>query len=112
MYYPSTTRRCRSPKINMRLVSSALTVPTNRSAKQFARGQRRGILTTWMPTSARTASNDPANWPARSRTKPKFSDAIAEIHHQVADLLGRPSAVWVGGRAQQVHGSGGDLQPA
>jgi hypothetical protein len=40
----------------------------------------------------------------------EFGDAIAEIHHQVADLLGSPSAVWVGGRAQQVHGSAGDLQ--
>jgi hypothetical protein len=40
----------------------------------------------------------------------EFGDAVAEIHHQVADLLGSPSAVGVGGRAQQVHGSGGDLQ--
>jgi hypothetical protein len=30
----------------------------------------------------------------------EFRDAVAEIHHQVADLLGGPSAVWVGGRAQ------------
>jgi len=36
-------------KIKMRSVSSALTVRTNRSTKQFARGQRGGILTTWMP---------------------------------------------------------------
>jgi hypothetical protein len=34
----STARRCRWLKINMRSVSSALTVRTNRSAKQFARG--------------------------------------------------------------------------
>src|SRR5437764_15232703 len=27
----------------------------------------------WMPTSARTASNDAANWPARSRTKNRNS---------------------------------------
>ena len=44
-------------------------VRTNRSAKQFARGQRGGILTTRMPTSARTTSNDAANWPARSQTR-------------------------------------------
>jgi hypothetical protein len=50
------------------LAESGQTVRTNRSAKQFARGQRGGILTTWMPTSARTASNDAVNWPARSRT--------------------------------------------
>jgi hypothetical protein len=28
-----------------------------------------------------------------SDEEPKFSDAIAEIHHQVADLLSGPSAV-------------------
>jgi hypothetical protein len=32
-------RKCRSLKISMRSVSSALTVRTNRSAKQFAREQ-------------------------------------------------------------------------
>jgi hypothetical protein len=37
-------------------------VRMNRSAKQFARGHRGGILTTWMPPSARTASNDAVNW--------------------------------------------------
>lgn len=49
------------PKINIRSVSSARRVRTNRSAKQFARGQRGGIRTTWMPTSARTASKDALN---------------------------------------------------
>src|SRR5690349_8204821 len=44
-------------------------VKTRRSAKQFARGHRGGILTTSMPASARTASNDTANCPARSRTR-------------------------------------------
>lgn len=39
-------------------MSSALIVRTNRSAKQFARRHCGGILTTRMPTSARTASND------------------------------------------------------
>ena len=34
---------------------------TKRSAKQFARGQRGGILTTSMPASARIASNDAGN---------------------------------------------------
>jgi len=42
--------------------------------------------------------------------EPEFSDAIAEIHHQVTDLLGSPSAVRIGGHAQQMHGAGGNLQ--
>jgi hypothetical protein len=44
-----TPRRCRSPKISTRSVSSILTVNTKRSAKQFALGQRGGILTTSIP---------------------------------------------------------------
>jgi hypothetical protein len=36
-------------------------VNTKRSAKQFARGHWGGILTTVMPASASTASNDAAN---------------------------------------------------
>jgi hypothetical protein len=42
--------------------------------------------------------------------EPEVSDVIAEIHHQVADLLCGPSAVEVRGGAQQVHGPGADLQ--
>src|SRR4051795_13170565 len=53
----------------MRSVNSVRTVNTRRSAKQFARGHRGGILTTSMPASANTASNESVNWPARSRTR-------------------------------------------
>jgi hypothetical protein len=41
---------------------------------------------------------------------PELGDAVAEIHRQVADLLGGPSAVGVRGRTQQVHGPVGHLQ--
>jgi hypothetical protein len=40
----------------------------------------------------------------------ELGDAIAKIHDQVPDLLGGPAAVGVRGRAQDVHGSAGDLQ--
>jgi hypothetical protein len=43
------------------IVTSVRIVKTMRSAKQFARGQRGGILTTSMPASDNTASNDAAN---------------------------------------------------
>ena len=39
------------------------------STQQFARGQRGGIPTTRIPTSARTASTGAVNWPARSQTR-------------------------------------------
>ena len=51
----------------MRSVTSVRMVRTRRSAKQFARGHRGGILTTSMPASAKAASNEAANCPARSR---------------------------------------------
>jgi hypothetical protein len=41
------------------VVRSVRTVNTNRSAKQFARGHRGGILITSIPASANTASNGP-----------------------------------------------------
>jgi hypothetical protein len=64
-----------------------------------------------MPVSARTASNDAVNCPgAVSNEEPEPGGAVAEIHYQVADLLGGPSAVGVCGGAQQVHGSAGHLQ--
>src|SRR5690242_21512099 len=45
------------PKISIRSVSSARTVNTKRSAKQFARGHRGGILTTSIPVGARNAAH-------------------------------------------------------
>ena len=39
--------------------------------------------------------------------EPELGEVIVEVHHEVADLLGGPSAVGVGGRAEQVHGSVG-----
>jgi hypothetical protein len=41
---------------------------------------------------------------------PELGDVVVEVHHEVADLLGGSSAVGVGGRAEQVHGSVGDLE--
>jgi hypothetical protein len=38
-----------------------------------------------------------------SEEEPELTDAIAKIHHQIADLLRSPPAVRIRGRAQQVH---------
>ena len=48
-------------KISIRSVTSVGMVNTRRSAKQFARGHRGGIVTTAMPASAITASNEAVN---------------------------------------------------
>ena len=47
--------------ISIRSSNSRRAVPIHRSAIAFARGQRGGILTPQMPTSARTASTDAVN---------------------------------------------------
>jgi hypothetical protein len=47
---------------------------------------------------------------AVSDEEPELGDAVAEIHHQVADLLGSPSAIGVRGRTQHVHRPVGHLQ--
>jgi hypothetical protein len=67
--------------------------------------------TTRMPISARTASNRCCELAGPvADEEPELGDALTEIHHQVADLLGGPPAVRVRGRAQQVHGPVADLQ--
>jgi hypothetical protein len=45
-----------------------------------------------------------------SDEKLELRDAIAKIHHQIADLLRRPPAVRVRGHAQQMHRPASDLQ--
>jgi len=57
-----------------------------------------------MPASARTASNEAVNCPARSRTGNRNpADVLAEIHQQVAGLLGGPRSVGMPGHAKDVQ---------
>jgi hypothetical protein len=44
-------------------------VPTNRSAKEFACGDRTGVLITRVPFPAKTPSNAVVNLPSRSRIR-------------------------------------------
>jgi len=63
-----------------------------------------------MPASARTASNEAVNCPARSPTRnSEPCGAVAEIHQQIPELLHGPGPVQVGGHAEDVHVSGADL---
>ena len=63
-----------------------------------------------MPTLASAASNDSVNWPrAVADQEPEVGGAVAEVHQQVADLLGGPRAVRVRGHAEDVHVAGADF---
>ena len=84
-------------------------VNTRRSAKQFARGQRGGMFTTSMPASASNVSNEAANCPAVADQEPELGGALAEVHHEVAGLLGGPGPVGVRGDAQDVQRAVADL---
>jgi hypothetical protein len=94
----------------MRSVSSVRKVNTRRSAKQFARGHRGGILTTG---DARIREHRVERGRELSRAvadeEPETVDVVAEVHHQVAGLLGSPGSVGVRGDAQDVQGVVADL---
>jgi hypothetical protein len=64
-----TARRCRSPRIRMWSRHSRRSVPANRSADEFARGDRTGVLITRVPSSAKTPSDAAVNLLSRSRIK-------------------------------------------
>jgi hypothetical protein len=58
-----------------------------------------------------TASNDAANWPARSRTKNrKPGGVLAQVHDEVAGLLRSPESVGMSGHAQDVQVAVADLE--
>ena len=84
-------------------MSSVLAVRTKRSAKQFARGQRGGIFT---PSYA-CAGHDGVECggelsDAVADEEPEPGGAFAEVHEEVAGLLGGPGSVGMSGHAEHV----------
>jgi hypothetical protein len=66
-------------------------------------------LITRVPFPPKTPSNAAANLPSRSRIRNLNPLALAEVHEEVACLLGSPGSGRMGGDAQNVHGAGLDL---
>ncbi len=62
-----------------------------------------------MPLPASTSSNAGVNLLSRSRQEFEAAGACAEVHEQVAGLLGGPGSGGVSGDAQDVHPPGLDL---
>src|SRR5690242_21643120 len=90
---------------------SRRSVPTNRSANEFARGVRTGVLITRVPFPVKAPSNAAVNLLSRSRIyELEPSGPVAEVQEEVAGLLGGPGPGKVRGDAQDVHGPGLDLQ--
>ena len=75
----------------------------NRSAIAFARGARTGVRMMRRSAPVNTASKAAVNLLSRSRIKNRLLGAVAELHQQVAGLLGDPGAGGVGGDPGDVH---------
>jgi hypothetical protein len=92
-------------------VSSVRTVSTRRSAKQFARGPRGGILTASTPRIGQDRVERGRELSsAIADEEPELRGALAEVHHEVGGLLGRPTPVGMPGHAQDVQVAGADLE--
>ena len=89
---------------------SLRSVPTNRSANAFARGDRTGVLMTLMPSVRNTSLKLKVNFVSQSPDEELgCSGALAKIRGEVASLLDDPLPRRVGGDASQVDPSSVDL---
>jgi len=95
----------------MRSVSSVLAVSTNRSAKQFARGQRGGIF------HYRDAHVGQDRVERRGELagsiadeEPELGGAVTKVQDKVASLLGSPGSIGVRCHAEDVHVTAFDFE--
>ena len=78
--------------------------------KQFARGDRGGVLTTSMPSAANTSSNVAGVLAVPvADQEPEPAGLFGEVHDEVAGLLHDPRSVRMRGDAEQVDASGGHV---
>jgi hypothetical protein len=61
------------------------------------------MLTTVVPASVNTAPIAAADCRRDRDEEPEARAALAEVHHEVAGLLGGPGPVWMRGHAQDVR---------
>jgi hypothetical protein len=59
-----------------------------------------------MPVLATAASEESVNCPARADQEPEVLGVIANVHQEVADLLGGPRSVRVSGHSEDVDVAG------
>ena len=79
-------------------------VPIQRSAIAFARGARTGVRMMRMSAPANTASKAAVNLAVPvADQEPELVGVVAEVHEQVAGLLGDPGPGGVGGDPGDVH---------
>ena len=74
-----------------------------RSAIAFARGARIGVRMTRMSAPMKTASNAAVNLLVRADQEPELVGVFAEVHEQVAGLLGDPRPRGMGGDSSDMY---------
>src|SRR5690349_2675062 len=86
--------------MRIRSVHSRRTVPTQRSANEFARGAFGGVLTTAMGGASEHRVEDSGEFHITvAEQEPKPGRALIELHQHVARLLGLKGTTWRIGRS-------------
>jgi hypothetical protein len=80
--------------MSIRSVHSRRTVPTQRSANEFAGGACGGALITSMPALVNTASKTAVNLLSPvAEQEPQPGHALVELHQQISCLLRHPRVI-------------------
>src|SRR5690348_4082523 len=98
--------------MSIRSVHSRRTVPTHRSANEFARSARGGALSTSMPDalgSEHRVEDGGELAVTVVEQEPQPGGAKIQVHQQVPRLLGDPGTGWMGCDACDVDLTGGEL---
>jgi hypothetical protein len=99
-------REVPGPVISMWSRHSRRSVPIQRSTIALAVALRTGVRRTRMSAPAKTASKGGELAVPIADQEPKLVGAVAEVHQQVAGLLGHPAPGGAGGDPRDVHPAG------
>jgi hypothetical protein len=85
-----------APRMSIRSRHSRRMVPITRSQTAFARGDRAGLFTALVPSTANTESKDAVNFSLRSDEELDSVHLFAELYGNIAGLLSDPAGDRVG----------------
>jgi hypothetical protein len=106
-YWVSTAMRWWRLMISIRSSSSRRAVAIHRSAVAFAGGACIGVRRMRMASLLNAASKTLVNLLSRGPDQHReLRRAVAEVHHEVACVLGHPGTAGVGGGSEEVDASG------
>jgi hypothetical protein len=111
LYRARTVRRCRSPKIRMRSVSSGFCRPHESFGEAVrSRTPRRNLYGVDARAGQDGIERRGELTSAVADEEPEPGGMVAEVHQEVAGLLGGPRSSSVTGRPEDVHVAAVDFQ--